>query len=478
MSDSKNVDPIKIEQAFSVLMSRAAYSQKLGMTYDDNRDLYEACGYTKDLQYEHFYNMFRRGPLGKIIIEKVPNSVWRNIPDVFDTNDIEVPDPFKDRWTELSQRLKIFPKLNRVDRLAGIGNYAVLLLGLNDTQDFSKPVRVTDSLDLVYLQAYAQDKAKISQFETNVNNPRYGKPNLYELMPTMIEGMATDLKSIIVHHSRVLHVVLDPIENEVFGTPKLEIIYNRLEDLQKIVAGSGEMFWRGARPGYAAKADADAKFGSAEAAGMQDQFDEYENHLRRWLTVQGVDIQSLAPQVVSPAEHVDVQLTLISSETCIPKRILIGSERGELASSQDERAWENLIYETMVNYAEPMVLRPLIDRLIEYKIMPTPSDGDYTVKWPRVSVLNEKDQAEIGRIRTDSFLKYISAEGGMKIIPPEVYLSEFLNFSKEDIEETLKVIESGSKFPEVINPNTKGTYTRDDGILDGENNPYGDTIPK
>jgi methionyl-tRNA formyltransferase len=58
--------------------------------------------------------------------------------------------------------------------------------------------------------------------------------------------------------------------------------------------------------------------------------------MERYIKTQGIDIQSLSSPVANPADHVAVQLQFISGITRIPLRILTGSERGELASVQDE----------------------------------------------------------------------------------------------------------------------------------------------
>ena len=70
-------------------------------------------------------------------------------------------------------------------------------------------------------------------------------------------------------------------------------------------------------------------------------------------------------------------MKLISAASGIPLRIMTGSERGELASTQDDGNWASRIEERQLHFAEPMILRPLIDRLIELRALPEPSDGEY-----------------------------------------------------------------------------------------------------
>ncbi len=84
-------------------------------------------------------------------------------------------------------------------------------------------------------------------------------------------------------------------------------------------------------------------------------------------------------------------IQLISATTGIPTRILLGSERGELASSQDERNWLSYIASRQTNFAGPVILRPFIDRLIEYGALPK---VEYEIHWPNLFKATNKEKAE------------------------------------------------------------------------------------
>ena len=89
--------------------------------------------------------------------------------------------------------------------------------------------------------------------------------------------------------------------------------------------------------------------------------------LNRYLRTQGVDAEQLAPgmQGADPSNIIDKELDFIAGAAGIPKRILIGSERGELASTQDEAAWSSRIMERREQHATPNMLAPTIDRLMK-----------------------------------------------------------------------------------------------------------------
>ena len=440
----------KMIQTLSVISSRMKYAESLGQTYGGSRDIYQALGYKKELTYQDYYQKYKRADIAKIIISKPADALWGN-PPVLSEEDRKVIDTdetsLKNQWKKLTKELNLYSQLMRLDKLLGLGRFAVLLFGFDDSADFGS--ELSEEADLLYVSPYGEDNISIIEYETDHTNPRYGHPTMYQLsISNPGAGAATKLASIKVHHSRVLHVVEDTLESPVFGTPRLEAIFNRLEDLQKLLGGSAEMFWRGARPGYVAKADADASFGTIDAKAMQDQFDEFENNLRRWLTPQGVDITALSPQVSSPKEHIDVQVMMISIVTGIPKRILTGSERGELASTQDEKMWNALIKNRMLIFAEIQILRPLIDKLIDSGVLKTNKD-DYILTWPKMSAMGEKEKSEVTKTRSQALAEYLKTPGSDMLVPPEIWLRDEFGYNEDQIKQIQSIVGEIGKIDEL-----------------------------
>jgi hypothetical protein len=247
-------------------------------------------------------------------------------------------------------------------------------------------------------------------------------------------------KEVKVHHSRIIHITDDNLESEVYGTPRLEAVFNRLFDLEKLVGGDAEMFWRNARPGFAGKVDPSFTVTPEMKKALNEQFDEYENYLRRFLINEGFDLEPLSQQVADPSHHVDVQLQMISAQTGIPKRILTGSERGELSSSEDRGEWLTYVQARREEHAEPRILRPFVDRIIELGILPKPSD-EYSVKWIDLFSLSEKARVEIGKSRANALREYTTNPISQAIIPPSAFMEFFLGLSTDQIELVSKIRE-------------------------------------
>ena len=422
-------------QVFSETIARINLANKLGTSFAGERDLYKALGYKKDLSFSDYFSQYERQDIAKAVIDKPVSATWQGTIEIIESKEAETT-PLETAWKELNYQMGVKSKLVLVDKLTGIGRYGAILLGLSDSANMEEEVR-SKKTKLLFLRALGEDSIKVNTYETNVTSPRYGKPLYYDL--TLQEGDTKDAISKLVHHSRIIHVCEDAICNEVFGTPRLQAVFNRLQDIEKVVGGSAEMFWRGARPGYEAVIDPEFTMSAEVKEDLRNQISEYENNLRRILVNKGIKLNPLTMQISDPAAHVDIQLQMISAETNIPKRILIGSERGELASTQDSAQWYSFIQSRRLEFAEPTILRPLINRLMEYGILPKVLT--YEIKWSDLFAPSEKETAEVGRIRAAALKDYISTPGADYVVPPEGFLEFFCGFSTAQIELITKMRE-------------------------------------
>lgn len=191
------------------------------------------------------------------------------------------------------------------------------------------------------------------------------------------------------------------------------------------------MFWRGARPGYTGTVDEKHEMTQKAEDDLQTQLNEYEHNLRRFLITEGVDIQALAGQVSDPLSHVDVQLQMISAATSIPKRILVGSERGELASTQDQDNWRSIVKARRENWAETAIVRPFITVCMKHGILPFITD--YTIRWSDLFAMGEKQKAEVGQIRSTALASYAAQLGAENIVPAEAFFEFFLGLNEDQI---------------------------------------------
>ena len=442
MKRTKLTTNARLHTLASAMVGRMLFASKMGgQQYGGDRDLYQALGYPQKLTFDDYLIKYKRQDMAKAIIDRPVKATWQGTLELVES---ENPDPttFEKTWIKLDRKFGLKTKLSRVDRLTGIGRYGVLLLGLDDVKkrdDFEKPVTL-GTRKLKYIKAFSEKTALIDTYEINPRSNRYGMPKLYAIEVADVDaGSSSTVK---VHYSRVIHIIGDTLESEIFGTPVLEAVYNRLMDIEKLVGGDAEMFWRGARPGYQNKLDPEYKLTAEQETTLQDQIDEFEHNLRRIINLEGMSLESLAQQIADPEHHMDILLTCISAETGIPKRILSGSERGELASSQDTGAWKTYVQSRREDHAEPRILRLLVDRLIELGVLPTPED-EYTVKWLDLFSISEKERVDIGQKRSEALRSYTTNALATSLVPPKAFYEYFLGLDRGQIELIGEMVKAG-----------------------------------
>jgi len=244
--------------------------------------------------------------------------------------------------------------------------------------------------DIAYLSGYAQEDAEIVAYELDSANPRYGQPVTYRLKRVGSQIASTPRD---VHWTRIVHVAEGLLADDVFGQPRLRRVWNRLDDLEKVVGAGSEAFWQRVQEGVQFDLAKETALEPDEEKRIEEELDDFMHGMRRYFRTRGVTVKTFGSDVANFDRQAQSILTLISGGTGIPVRILTGSERGELASTQDRSNWNERIEDRRDRYAGPQVVRPLVDRLVQYGALPTPEQ--YEIRWPSMDALSETEKAEV-----------------------------------------------------------------------------------
>jgi uncharacterized protein len=294
---------------------------------------------------------------------------------------------------------------------------------------------------LLYLRVLDESMAPISAWVTDLTDARYGQPEFYTVtisgsnnQTAGIEGQGAILTETTttkkVHWTRIIHLADGLQSSECLGTPRMQVVYNRLYDLHKLYGGSAEMYFQGAFPGLSFETHpqlgGDVK---VDPVDMRKQIQAYMTGLQRYLSPPGMSVKSLAPQVVDPTPQIEGQLEAICILLGCPKRVFMGSERGELSSNQDIRAWYSRVKRRQNRYVTPKVIVPFITRLIQLGILPQPQQ--FTVSWPDVDSVTDVEKADIGLKRTQALVAYVSGDGNAAVHLFD-YLVRFLGFKEDE----------------------------------------------
>lgn len=402
----------------------------LNSTLNGNKDINFSCGYPNFISTQNYDELYTREGVAKKVVTFEPSESWRVDPSVVEDDKPE-DTVFEKDWKALEKQFKIYQYLHRVDRLSRIGKFGVLLIGIGDSLDLALPStninedtgKVKDSPtkhDLLFLRPFREKFVDIKTTEHDHTSPRFGLPKMYSLRFEQTSQSGSTMSATKnVHWTRIVHIADNRDESEVFGVPAMQDVFNRLVDIRKVLSGSGEMFWKGAFPGYSFEINKDVKNATMDTASIREEFDKYSNGLQRYLALEGVTAKSLEVQSSSPKEHMLAQYQYVALAIGVPLRIFLGSEQAKLASTEDKKTWNDKVARRQNQYVSPMVLEPTIDRLIALGIIKGPASKQYETVWPDLNTPSDKDIAEVGNIKAKALAAYISGDVASVIAPAD-----------------------------------------------------------
>jgi len=476
---------------------------------DPRRDVYAECGYPRagNVTADMLQTLYDNEAIPARVVEVLPKECWQVTPTVYDEESDEVT-PFEEAWDNLGKQLRgeqsfykdeegspVWDYLQRLDIMAGIGQYGVLLIGFDDGEDLMMPVKgleesgsqpvdadrpreeypandkgtdttggkkqqdgytpayptysgrktgtnnaltcngrpveyrrekykLTSNLvynafaappepdtsagsdgspigpdgkpkapsgdkpvagkgkKILYLRVFPESLAQVTQWETNLDSPRYGQPVMYQMTfgdPRTVTGMtAPPNVTRNVHWTRCIHVPSDgaPTSNEVLGRSRMGQVLHQLMNLTKMYGANGEGYWKEAFGTLVLKTQAAAGVNPrVNKPALRNMVEALQMGLQRELMLQGMDAEMLAPNLTDITPHKDAQLEAICIKIAVPVRVFKGSERGELASSQDDASWNDRLRGRQRSWITPRIIVPFVDRLILCGVLPKPVGG-------------------------------------------------------------------------------------------------------
>lgn len=399
------------------LLERLRLGRYLGYTFSGKRNLHQAFGYMDAPGLQDYRWRYERGGVAGRVVDALPKATWRGGVELIEDADPKTETAFERDWNGLSQRLKLPSRLLQADILSRLGSFSTLLLGVADGNMALELPRGSGPDALLYVtpfvgpvvqsaalpgqarmaQARQADQGAdvvVSRWDEDAKSPRFGQPLFYQLRRTSFAA-PTDFAS--VHHSRVIHLADGCLDDLVFGEPALRRPWNLFDDLEKVTGGGAEAFFLRANKGTHVDIDKDVKsLTDPERKALRKEVGDYVNEVSRMLVTRGVKVSDLGSNVANFSDPADAVMTQIAGTCGIPKRVLTGSEMGELASSQDRENWRDQVNGRREQYAGPFVLERLADRLIAYGYLAAPAR--YEPRWGTVLNMTE-DEKGAGALR-------------------------------------------------------------------------------
>lgn len=498
------------EMVANAAMTRTNLLEKL---LDPRRDIDTECGYIDvySMSREQFSLLHDTHPIANRVNSLLPKECWKTAPEVYEDEDNNKETPFEKSWKELCQNLRqksklksakynpVWSVLAKADLISGIGHFGIILLGINDKKELKEPIdgfedenndevfsvdilskegteaqyndynslpqdttetdkeeikpkeAPTEGLRLLFIRTFEEALVEITTWDSNTNSARYGQPLFYNVQLSDPKeggiGINQPNNTVKVHWSRVIHIADNCKSSEVIGVPRCRPIMKPLQDLAKIYGGQAEGYWQVCLPGVILESEAGTDVDAEKTkAGVQN----YIHRMQRWLSLSGMTAKTLQGTVQNPTPHLQANIDAICIQEAVPIRIFMGSERGELSSTQDKDSWEERLSERQENYITPNIVSPFIDRMIKIGILIEPES--YSVNWDTVDNTSKTVKAQLALTITQALAAYQLGEL-YNLMDPVDYLVEVIGWPQTKVKQFL---ENTLDFMKKANPDMEG----------------------
>jgi hypothetical protein len=138
--------------------------------------------------------------------------------------------------------------------------------------------------------------------------------------------------------------------------------------------------------------DKDMDLSPEDAKELQQEVDDYQHQLRRFIRTRGVEVKTLGHDGVDPTGVFNLLMSMITAGTGIPSNVLVGNGGRQLEAELDRANWSDRIAERVVEYAEPVILKGLLDNFIYAGALTIPQN--IQISWPEAFKMSPLERAQ------------------------------------------------------------------------------------
>jgi hypothetical protein len=362
-------------------------------------------GYKNTLEFEDHYQMYRRFGIAKAGIKMPVNMCWKTFPKIMQGEEGDA-DERKDstEWEAVIKKIfsknSLMRKLKRVDEFQRVGHYGAFVVqvrGNAQQATWNKPLdRIRVDQIVKFIPLY-EVQLKPTEWDNNEQSERYGQPLTYQFQESELNDSTTQdnrLRSVTVHHSRVIIFAEGADDDSIYGVPANEAGFNDLITMEKIIGAGGEGFWKSAamKTVYT-NTSKDAPAPSIEEVDEMDSaISDFVSGLDKHLMINGFDPKVLSASMADPKQPFSIALQSYSAGIEVASKLLVGSQEGKLASEEDARFTMSAMQSRREDWGSIMV-SSAVDWLMDHGII---QRSEYYIEWDDLLAPSDKDKLELG----------------------------------------------------------------------------------
>jgi len=349
--------------------------------------LYSDFGWPESIKYANYYQMYQRNGLAYAAIIRPIETCWQEYPELLEREETHDKTTLEKQISEKFDEINFWSVLAKADEYSRIGEYAGVIFRFADGKRLDEPVDSKSlGLDgLVEVIPAMQGQLKAELYTDTTDALNYGKVKSWYYNEAGIIDGSENIKTgnATIHPDRI-HVW--SMNSSIYGKPVLEACFNDLLTLQKISGSGGEGFWKNAKANPIIQFGKDASMdkiaralGAVNGAGqvdtslIADKLDEvigdWQTGLDNTFALQDGEAKFNSIRMDDPEPHRMGALQSLAASISCPLKILIGSQSGERASTEDAKEWAKTCNSRNTKMVKPNIRR-IIRRFVNFGVLP------------------------------------------------------------------------------------------------------------
>jgi len=355
---------------------------------DTLHNVYADYGYPAQLEFKHFWNMYRRFGVAKAVVDLKPEACWVTPPKIKSSSQFDKPLEF------LIKKKKLWDRMLGVDKRNRVGQYAGLFMRVADGKRPDQPIEgiLPGENALVQIIPLYESQLRIKDVEREPQSEKFGLPTMYQYMGSIEGDRDPNISDTFdIHPDRVVIISENSDDGSIYGVSSLEAPYNDLMDMRKISGGAAEGFYRNAAQNIV--------FESTEESAIvndQDMLDKFDDEVAKFirekyqkhLYTPGMTAKTLQSSMSDPNSPYMVALYSVAAATGIPATILIGQQTGRLASDEDQTHFNVMNQSRRENFLSSAV-SDVLEWFISKGILPS---AEYEIEWDDLTAIGDEDK--------------------------------------------------------------------------------------
>jgi phage-related protein (TIGR01555 family) len=357
----------------------------------------------KKLNDKEITNLYKTNRIFQNIIDMPAEDMTREWISFEDTKKSIVED-ILNKLNDLDAKPK-FNDMIQFERLRGDG---FVSLGVTQSGEYTLQERLNPKQlkDIDYIHAFSRQKVSEADVVDDVFDENHGDIENYKIN--------LDSSPTKVNHSRILHYQTRTVENEIFGIPLIQSLYDPLTIFDNIAWSTGQVAY--ALVFKVLKTD-NINLGNTEDYKKMQKWYEKEFNTNSLAVIGKEDElthESPAGNLGALEDIYGFAWEYLAASARMPKSHILGQQQGTITGGQ----FDSLNYYARIAGLQENFLRPLLERLIDYLFWANDSgvgpgrvdpEGKYKMKFNPLWKLDKKTDAEIRETISKVDKTYIEA---------------------------------------------------------------------